>query len=221
VDATTVVLVTASEVFYYALAFFFVVVAVALAYALFRVGNVLGRADKMLEDIDREAVPLLRKSGETLDGVNGSLQNVDEITRDVADMTDKVNGLVSAVDSALQTPAKKAAAFGSGVQHAVSSFLRRDQGASAGTETGAASATAGPAWETTSAGETSPAWEAPPATAASGPAATAASAEEAATAAGESTVLAEGSPTVADELVADTESATAATAGETEEGSPS
>ena len=159
-DATTVVLVTASEVFYYALAFFFVIVAVGLAYVCVRLGKVLGRTEKMLEDVDREAVPLLRKSGETLDGVNGSLQNVDEITRDVADMTDKVNGLVSAVDSALQMPAKKAAAFGSGVQHAVSSFLRRDQGSPADAEPGAASATAPPAWETT------PAWEAPPASAA-------------------------------------------------------
>jgi uncharacterized protein YoxC len=205
VDATTVVLVTASEVFYYALAFFFVVVAVALAYALFRVGNVLGRADKMLEDIDREAVPLLRKSGETLDGVNGSLQNVDEITRDVADMTDKVNGLVTAVDSALQTPAKKAAAFGSGVQQAVSSFLRRDQSAGAGAETATASAGAAPGWEA------SPAWEAPPASPASEPAAAPVSADEPATA-GDEPVTAVDEPVVADEPVA---------ADELEEGSPS
>ncbi|MEE4276824.1 MAG: hypothetical protein V2J16_13265, partial [Thermoleophilia bacterium] len=128
---------------------------------------------------------------ETLDGVNGSLQNVDEITRDVADMTDKVNGLVGAVDAALQTPAKKAAAFGSGVQQAVSSFLRRDQSTPAGAETGAASATAGPAWET------SPAWEAPSASAASESAAPAESADESATA-GEPAVASdepeEGSP---------------------------
>lgn len=150
--ATTVVLVTASEVLQYAAAFFFVAVGIALAYACVRAGNVLGRTEKILDDLDREAVPLLRKSGETLDGVNGSLTNVDEITRDVADMTDKVNGLVSAVDAALQTPAKKAAAFGSGFQQAVSSFLRRDQGAQPG-----AAADAPPP----------PAWEAPPA---SGPA---------------------------------------------------
>jgi len=163
VDATTVVLVTASEVLSYAAAFFFVLVAIALAYALVRVGNVLGRADKMLDDIDREAVPLLRKSGETLDGVNGSLSNVDEITRDVADMTDKVNGLVSAVDAALQTPAKKAAAFGSGFQQAVSSFLRRDQGASAAEQPGAAGAGAAPAWEAPAAAWEQPAAEPEPA----------------------------------------------------------
>jgi uncharacterized protein YoxC len=142
VDVTTVVLVTASDILRYAAAFFFVLVAIAMAYALFRAGNVLARADKMLEDVDREAVPLLRKSGETLDGVNGSLSNVDEITRDVADMTDKVNGLVTAAEAAMRAPARKAAAFGSGVQQAVSSFLRRDHGAAS-----AADAAATPGWQ--------------------------------------------------------------------------
>ncbi len=137
-DMTTVVLVTASDILRYAAAFFFVLVAIAMAYALFRAGNVLGRADKMLEDLDREAVPLLRKSGETLDGVNGSLSNVDEITRDVADMTDKVNGLVTAAEAAMRAPARKAAAFGSGVQHAVSSFMRRDHGRATGADDAAA-----------------------------------------------------------------------------------
>ena len=145
-DVTTVVLVTASDILRYAAAFFFVLVAVALAYALFRAGSVLARADKILEDVDREAVPLLRKSGETLDGVNGSLGNVDEITRDVADMTEKVNGLVTAIEAALQAPAKKAAAFGSGVQQAVHSFMRRDQGGAAAAP-GADDAAATPGWQ--------------------------------------------------------------------------
>jgi uncharacterized protein YoxC len=153
VDGTNVVLVTASDILRYAAAFFFIVVAIALAYALVRVGKVLGRTEKMLEDIDREAVPLLRKSGETLDGVNGSLGNVDEITRDVADMTDKVNGLVTAVEGALQTPAKKAAAFGSGIQQAVTSFFRRDETAPSGAAYDTASA---PGWEASTA---SPGWQ--------------------------------------------------------------
>ncbi len=142
-DVTTVVLVTASDILRYAAAFFFVLVAIAMAYALFRAGHVLARADKMLEDVGREAVPLLRKTGETLDGVNGSLSNVDEITRDVADMTDKVNGLVTGVEAAMRAPARKAAAFGSGVQQAVSSFMRRDHGRA----TAADDAAATPGWQ--------------------------------------------------------------------------
>lgn len=204
-DPNTVVLVAASEVLSYTAAFFFVLVAIALAYALVRVGKMMGHADKVLDDIDRQAVLLLRKSGETLDGVNGSLANVDEITRDVADMTDKVNGLVAAVDSALQTPAKKAAAFGSGVQQAVSSFLRRDQRASAGAAAETAGAAA--AWETAA-----PAWETPPA--ATGPEVAATESEAAAEAAGTGAESAE----VASEAAEESADVTAESAGPASDG---
>ena len=75
----------------YAAAFFFVVVAIAAAYALFKAGGTLQRVDTVLGDVDREAVPLLQKAGTTLDGVNANLGNVDQITKDVADITDKID----------------------------------------------------------------------------------------------------------------------------------
>ena len=72
----------------YAAAFFFVLVAIAAAYALFKAGATLGRVDSVLDDVDKQAVPLMQKAGTTLDGVNANLGNVDQITQDVAEITD-------------------------------------------------------------------------------------------------------------------------------------
>ena len=87
--------------------------------------------DKVLADVDTEAVPLMQKAGTTLDGVNANLGNVDQITKDVADITDKIDSMANVMEGAVSTPARKAAAFGAGVQGAVSSFMRRDKAASA------------------------------------------------------------------------------------------
>ena len=118
---------TPSLVLRYAAAFFFVLVAIALAYALFKAARALDASTRCSSDVDEKGVPLMQKAGTTLDGVNANLGNVDEITKDVADITDKIDTMANAVEGAVTTPARKAAAFSAGVQSAVSSFMRRDK----------------------------------------------------------------------------------------------
>jgi len=118
---------TPSVALRYAAAFFFVVVAVASAYALFKAAKALERVDKVLADVDEQGIPLMHKAGATLDGVNANLGNVDEITKDVAGITDKLDTMANAVEGAVSAPARKAAAFSAGVQGAVSSLLHRDK----------------------------------------------------------------------------------------------
>jgi uncharacterized protein YoxC len=128
----TLAMETPTIVLSYAAAFFFVIVAIAAAYALVKAGGTLGRVDTVLDDVDKQAVPLMQKAGTTLDGVNANLGNVDQITKDVADITDKIDSMANAVEGAVSTPARKAASFSAGVQGAVSSFMRRDKGAPSG-----------------------------------------------------------------------------------------
>ncbi len=124
-----VVAVTSSDVLRYAAAFFFVLVAIGIAYACFKVAKALDRVDVVMADVDREAVPLMQKAGVTLDNVNANLTNVDDITRDVAGITDKIDSMANAIEGAVTVPARKAAAFSAGVQTAVSSFVRREKAA--------------------------------------------------------------------------------------------
>jgi uncharacterized protein YoxC len=118
---------TASLVLRYAAAFFFVLVAIAAAYALFKAGKTMGRVEQVLADVDKEALPLMSKAGKTLDEVNVSLANVGEITKDVSQMTDKVDRMAGAVEGAVTAPARKAAAFSAGVTEAVGTFFKRGE----------------------------------------------------------------------------------------------
>ena len=141
----TVAMSTPTIVLDYAAAFFFVLLGIAGLYAAIKFGKALERVDKVLADVDTEAVPLMQKAGTTLDGVNANLGNVDQITKDVADITDKIDSMANVVEGAMSTPARKAAAFGAGVQGAVSSFMRRDKGAP-GTPGPSSAADGGAAW---------------------------------------------------------------------------
>jgi len=109
----------------YAAAFFLVAVGVGLIYALVRLGGALRSADRLLGDVDGEVVPLLKQATETLDGLNSELDKVDVVMSSVVDATEKVDQTTRAVESAISAPARKAAAFGAGVSHAVSSFFSR------------------------------------------------------------------------------------------------
>ena len=152
---------TPSLVLRYAAAFFFVLVAIFLAYALFKAAKVLERADKVLADFDENGIPLMQKAGGTLDSVNANLGNVDEITKDVAGITDKLDRMAGSVEGAVTTPARKAAAFSAGVQSAVSNFMKRDKsGDAASGESGGWSHADAPAETSGDAGDASPADEA-------------------------------------------------------------
>jgi len=147
---------TPSLVLRYAAAFFFVVVAIFMAYALFKAAKALERADKVLADVDENGIPLMQKAGATLDGVNANLGNVDEITKDVAGITDKLDKMATSVEGAVTTPARKAAAFSAGVKSAVSSFMKRDKSgdaASGGSGAESAGSAASDAGVATPAGE--------------------------------------------------------------------
>ena len=147
---------TPSLVLRYAAAFFFVVVAIFMAYALFKAAKALERVDKVLVDVDENGVPLMQKAGATLDGVNANLGNVDEITKDVAGITDKLDKMATSVEGAVTTPARKAAAFSAGVKSAVSSFMKRDKSgdaASGGSGAESAGSAASDAGVATPAGE--------------------------------------------------------------------
>ncbi len=121
----TVAVSTSSLVLRYAAAFFFVVVAIFAAYALYRTGKTLQRVEKVLDDVDQQAMPLLGKAGTTIDEVNVSLANVGEITKDVSQMTEKVDKIAGAVEGAVTTPARKAAAFSAGASEAVKTFFKK------------------------------------------------------------------------------------------------
>lgn len=148
VDPLVIAASTPSTVLRYAAAFFLVVVAVGLVVALVRLAQTLKRVDGLVEDTDREMIPLLSKAQVTLDELNSELSKVDEILASAVNVTSKVDATTNAVSSVVSAPAKKAAAFSAGVTQAVSTFFARhdDDGAAAAADQAAPSA---PSWDST------------------------------------------------------------------------
>lgn len=119
---------TAGTVLRYAAAFFLVAVAIAMVYMLVRAGRALQSVDKLVVDLDHEVMPVIQKAGTTVDEVNAELDKVNDITASVAEMTERVDSATRAVETALSTPAKKAASFTNGVSQTMSSFFHRRAG---------------------------------------------------------------------------------------------
>ena len=121
-------LVTASDIWRYALAVFLVLTGVGLCFALLRVGSTLGRVNRMLDGIMGELVPMLAKVSTSLDHVNEELDKVGRITDSATDATAKVDATVRAVSDAVSKPFRAVAGFTAGVSHGFGVFKnKRDQ----------------------------------------------------------------------------------------------
>ena len=120
---------TAGDVLDYALAVFFVLSGVGLAYMLFRLGGTFGRLSSLLRGTERDLLPVFVKTGGTVDRVNDQLDKLDTVTDSAVSMADSADTAVRAVSTAITTPVKKVAGLSSAVSHGASAFrARRDLG---------------------------------------------------------------------------------------------
>lgn len=68
------------------------VIAVALAYTVFRVSKFIDEAKTSLKAITDDTTPLLSESTRTLALINGPLESIAKITKNVEEVTSKVTG---------------------------------------------------------------------------------------------------------------------------------
>ena len=111
------------EIMKLCIGFFFVVVGVFGAWALFRLGGVLRRLTSILTDANTRVIPLLTRVESTLDGVNAELDKVDQITGSVVEIVKAAEHTTTAVHNAVSKPMRKIAGLASGVSEGVSSFF--------------------------------------------------------------------------------------------------
>jgi hypothetical protein len=100
-----------------ALAVFLILVGLALAYAFFELGSTLKRTSIFIRNTEAELVPVLGKSGETLDRVNKQLDKVDVVTDSAVDAVTSVDKAVRVTSKAVATPVQKLSGLVSGVSH--------------------------------------------------------------------------------------------------------
>ena len=102
------------------------IAALAFAYAVIRLGSVIGKAGKVLDEarigvrgVSEQTVPLLSQVTDTVASTNEQIVRVDTITANVAAMSTNVNALTSLFAATLGSPVVKVAAFSYGVRSAM------------------------------------------------------------------------------------------------------
>jgi uncharacterized protein YoxC len=68
------------------------VIAVAISYAVIRIGRLIDEAKLSLKAITDETAPLIHESTRTVELVNAPLESIARITKNVEDVTSKVSG---------------------------------------------------------------------------------------------------------------------------------
>ena len=118
---------TSSDVLNYALALFFIASGVGLAYMLVRLGGTFVRLSSFIRGTEQEVLPVIHKSGGTIDRVNRELDKLDLVTDSAVSMADSADTAVRAVSTAIVTPVKKVSGMSAAIAHFFGAFrARRD-----------------------------------------------------------------------------------------------
>ena len=109
-----------------------VIAALAFAFLVLRLGSVIGKAGKVLDEtrigvrgISEQTVPLLSQVTDTIASTNEQIVRLDTITANVSSMSTNVNALTSLFAATLGSPVVKVAAFTYGVRSAMSGSGKR------------------------------------------------------------------------------------------------
>jgi uncharacterized protein YoxC len=103
-----------------------VIAALAFAFLVFRLGSVIGKAGKVLDEtrlgvrgVSEQTVPLLSQVTDTVSSTNDQIVRLDTITANVSSMSTNLNALTSLFAATLGSPVVKVAAFTYGVRSAM------------------------------------------------------------------------------------------------------
>ena len=104
-----------------------VIAALAFAYLVLRLGGLIGKAGKVLDEtrvgvrgVSEQTVPLLSQVTDTVASTNEQIVRLDTITANVASMSTNVSALTSLFAATVGSPVVKVAAFTYGVRSAMS-----------------------------------------------------------------------------------------------------
>jgi hypothetical protein len=111
---------TASDVAYYGLAAFLLLAGLGLAYMLFQLGGTFSRLSSFIRGTEQELLPVINKTGGTVDRVNLQLDKLDHVTDSAVDMAESADSAVRAVSMAIQKPVTLVSGLAAGLSHGAS-----------------------------------------------------------------------------------------------------
>jgi outer membrane biosynthesis protein TonB len=116
---------SAGDVAYWALAIFLVLLGVGSLFALVKLGQLFDKISGFVGSTERDLMPVIVKSGGTVDRVNYQLDKLDTVTDSAVSMADSADTAVRAVSTAVSKPVEKVSGVAAGIAHGVSSFKKK------------------------------------------------------------------------------------------------
>jgi hypothetical protein len=120
----SVLAVTGGDVAYWGLAVFLVALGLGSLYMLVKLGQLFGRVSSFISGTERDLLPVIVKTGGTVDRVNYQLDKADAVTDSAVSMADSADTAVRAVSYAIAKPVEKVSGFAAGIANGVSSLKR-------------------------------------------------------------------------------------------------
>jgi hypothetical protein len=116
--------VTGGDVAYWGLAVFLVALGIGSLYMLVKLGQLFGRLSSFISGTERDLLPVIVKTGGTVDRVNYQLDKADAVTDSAVSMADSADTAVRAVSHAISKPVEKVSGLAAGLANGVSSLKK-------------------------------------------------------------------------------------------------
>lgn len=120
----TVLAFSAGDAAYWGLAIFLVAIGLASAYMLFRLGQTFERLSSFVGGAEKKVLPVIEKTGFTVDRINYQLDKADSVTDSAVSMADSADTAVRAVSTAIAKPVEKISGLAAGVSHGFSQLRK-------------------------------------------------------------------------------------------------
>jgi len=115
---------SAGDLAYGALAIFLVLLGLGSLFALFKLGQLFDRISSFVGGTERDLLPVITKTGGTVDRVNYQLDKLDTVTDSAVAMADSADTAVRAVSTAIAKPVEKVSGLAAGIAHGFSSLRK-------------------------------------------------------------------------------------------------
>ena len=115
---------TASDAAYWGLAVFLIAIGLASAFMLLRLGQAFERLSSFIRGTERDLLPVIVKTGATVDRVNYQLDKADTVTDSAVSMADSADTAVRAISTVITTPVEKVTGVAAGITHGFSQFRK-------------------------------------------------------------------------------------------------
>ena len=115
---------SAGDAAYWGLAVFLVLVGVGSLLALVKLGRLFDKVSSLVSGTERDALPVVVKTGGTVDRVNYQLDKLDTVTDSAVSMADSADTAVRAVSTVIAKPVEKVSGLAAGVSHGFASLRK-------------------------------------------------------------------------------------------------